>query len=69
MFTDNSDAIAAHAMWKGAQSPRPDHPEVSDRMWEMMKQCWKRAPPERITIMEVVRVLEAEHTAKFHGAP
>jgi len=56
-------------MWKGVQPPRPDHPEVSDRMWEMMRQCWKRAPPERITIVEVVRVLEAEHTAKFHGVP
>lgn len=56
-------------MWKGTQPPRPDHPEVSDRIWEMMKQCWKRTPPERIAIVEVVRVLEAEHTARFHGAP
>ena len=69
MFPDSFDVIAAHAMWKGAQPPRPDHPEVSDRVWEMMKQCWESVPSERTTIAEVVRILEAEHTAKFCGTP
>ena len=56
-------------MWKGAQLPRPDHPEISDRVWEMMKKCWGRVPSERITIMEVVRILEAGRADKSHGAP
>lgn len=69
MFPDNFNAIATHATWKGAQPSRPDHPEVSNQVWEMMVKCRKRVPSERATITEVARILEAEHMTKFHAVP
>ncbi|KAF9644612.1 kinase-like protein [Thelephora ganbajun] len=63
VFSNSLDVVAAHAMWKGARPPRPDHPEVSDRVWEMIKQCWERVPSKRTTIREVVCTLEAERKA------
>lgn len=69
MSPGSFDVVAAHMIWMGAQPPRPDHPEVSDRVWEMMNQCWARVPSERTTIREVVRILQAEHTAKLHDTP
>ena len=63
-FSDNHTTFVVYTVWKGARPPRPDHPEVSDRVWEMMKQCWERVPPKRITIREVVRTLEAEVAAR-----
>ena len=62
-FSDRLAIVAAYTMWKDARPPRPDHPEVSDRVWEMMKQCWERVPSKRMTIREVVRTLERESAA------
>ena len=66
MFSDNFGIVAAHMMWKGPQPPRPAHPEVSDRVWEMIKQCWERVPSKRPTIREAVRTLEAGYTVKTY---
>ena len=56
-------------MWKGGQPPRPDDPEVSDQVWEMMKRCWGRVPSERASIREVIRILEAERMVQLRGIP
>ena len=47
-------------MLKGRQLDRPDHPELSDRLWKLIKGCWKSSSAQRKTIAEVVAVLEAE---------
>jgi len=47
-------------MLKGHRPGRPDHPELSDRLWKLIKGCWKDDPAQRKTIAEVVGVLEAE---------
>lgn len=67
MFSGYLDVVAAHIMWKGVLPPRPNHPEVTDRMWKMMEQCWEREPSKRTTIKGVVRILEAERAANFYG--
>jgi len=46
-------------MLKGHRPHRPDHPELSDRLWGLTKGCWKGSPAQRKTIAEVVGVLEA----------
>ena len=50
-------------MLNGRRPGRPDHPELSDRVWKMIKGCWKGNPAKRKTITEVVTILEAEATA------
>lgn len=39
---------------------RPPHLELTDRVWEMIKGCWKVDLAKRRTIDEVITVLEAE---------
>ena len=39
---------------------RPNDPELSDRVWKVIKGCWKNKPVHRKTMAEVVTVLEAE---------
>ena len=39
---------------------RPEHLELSDRMWEMIEGCLKKVPSQRKTIGEVVVALETE---------
>ena len=51
-------------MLNGRRPGRPDHPELSDRVWKMIKGCWKGNPAKRKTITEVVTILEAEATAR-----
>lgn len=47
-------------MLSGRRPPRPDHPELSGRVWDMIKQCWESDPSQRSTINEVITVLDAE---------
>ena len=47
-------------MLNGRRPPRPDHPELSDRVWEMIEGCWENIPSRRRTITEVITVLDAE---------
>jgi len=47
-------------MVNGRRPARPDHPELSDRVWKMIEGCWKSDPAQRKTITEVVTILEAE---------
>jgi len=39
---------------------RPEHPEVSDRVWMALEGCLKKVPSQRKTIGEVVAALDAE---------
>ena len=49
-------------MLKGRRPARPDHPELSDRLWKMIKKCWDVDPARRKAITEIVAALEAEVT-------
>ena len=50
-------------MLNGRRPARPDHPELSDGVWKMIKGCWKGDPAQRRTIDEVVAILEVEARA------
>jgi len=47
-------------MVNGRRPPRPDHPGLSDRVWEMIEGSWVVNPTQRMTITEVVSILDAE---------
>jgi len=47
-------------MVNGRRPPRPNHPELSDRVWGMIKGCWVVNPTQRMTITEVISILDAE---------
>ena len=51
-------------MLNGRRPSRPDHPGLSDRVWKMIKGCWKGDPAQREKITEVVTILEAEVNAQ-----
>lgn len=51
-------------MLKGHRPGRPNHPELSDTLWKLIKGCWKSSPAQRKTIAEVAGVLEAELNKK-----
>lgn len=67
VFPQLSDSAAIHAMSGGARPSRPHDPELSDRVWDVINRCWANTPSQRMTIADVVSVLEGElrHT---HGA-
>ena len=53
-------------MLRGRRPDRPDHPELSDRVWKTILGCWKGDPAQRKTITEVVATLGAElNRAKY----
>ena len=51
-------------MLSGRRPTRPNHPELSDRVWEMIEGCWRADPIKRKKITEVVATLEAEINAQ-----
>jgi len=51
-------------MFNGRRPGRPDHPELSDRVWKMIKECWRCDPAKRRTFTEIVTILKAEATAR-----
>ena len=51
-------------MLNGRRPARPDHPEFSDCVWEMIKGCWMDDHVQRKTMAEVVTILEAETNAQ-----
>lgn len=60
VFPRLSDTAAAYSMLDGLRPPRPNDPELSDQIWEMINRCWDNVPSQRMTIADVVSVLEAE---------
>lgn len=49
-----------YSMLRGRRPGRPDHPELSDRVWKTIQGCWKGNPARRKTIAQVVAILGAE---------
>ena len=50
-------------MLNGHRPARPNHPELSDRVWKTIKGSWEGDPAKRKKITEVVAILEAEVNA------
>ena len=51
---------AFHILTTGARPLRPHHPELSDRVWDMVQECWHSDPSRRIKIKDVILVLATE---------
>ena len=48
------------SVFQNDRPPRPVHPECSDSLWVTINQCWASNPSSRMTIAEVIEILEAE---------
>ena len=69
-FPDKSKVAGVCWVVEGRRLGRPDHAELSDRMWKMIKGCWKDNPAQRKMMAEVVTVLEPEvgtHQSQRHA--
>jgi hypothetical protein len=58
-FHDKGTVAGVYSMSKGRRPSRPDHTQLTDRVWKTIKGCWKSNPTQRFTMAEVVAVLEA----------
>ena len=56
-------------VFKNDRPLRPDHREVSDRVWDMIQGCWDRDPSQRMTIADVSSILEVEAHGGVHARP
>jgi serine/threonine protein kinase len=59
-FGKNVQAAVILSVFQNERPSRPAHPQVSDRVWNMIQRCWNEDPFNRMTAAEVVDVLEAE---------
>jgi len=57
---DKGMLVGVQSRLGGRRSPRPNHPELSDRVWEVIKGCLESVPWQRKTIAEVVVALDVE---------
>jgi len=62
-FSNKRKVAAVVSMWKGCRPTRPHHPELSNSLWRMIQACWEADPGQRMSIAEVVTVLEEEVAA------
>jgi len=60
MFHILADDAAVYLILNGLRPPRPNNPELSDRVWGMINRCWAHTPSRRIKIADAVSVLETE---------
>ena len=49
--------------------PQPDHPELSDEVWDMIEKCLEADPSRRLTVAEAETILEAEPVYVTWGSP
>jgi len=59
-FAEMTEIAATHSMLNGARPRRPNHHEVSDRVWQMIERCLHKVPSKRTAAGEVVNLLEIE---------
>jgi hypothetical protein len=59
-FFEMTEIAATYTMLNGTRPSRPNHHEVSDRIWRMIERCWHTVPSRRVSAGEVVELLEAE---------
>ena len=56
-----------YSMLNGSRPPRPNHHEITDRVWYLIERCWHNVPSKRMLVGEVVNLLktELERTSDF----
>ena len=54
------EITATRSIMSGSMPSRPNHSEVSDIVWQMIKSCLQTEASRRVEIGEVVTLLEAE---------
>ncbi|KAF9789884.1 kinase-like domain-containing protein [Thelephora terrestris] len=59
-FFELPGIAARNAMMTGRRPPRPNRPEVSDRLWAMVERCLHVVPSQRMSFREAVHLLETE---------
>ena len=59
-FFGMTEVTAAYLMLSGARPARPNHHEISDRLWYMVERCWHVVPSERMSAEEAADLLETE---------
>jgi len=59
-FSDEGWIAGVHSMLSGRRPPRPNHPELSDHVWGVIRGCWECVPSQRRRIAEVVAALDAD---------
>ena len=47
------------AITRGERPPRPTHPTLTDRLWELMNQCWDQDRHNRPRMLEVLFALKS----------
>ena len=55
-----TEVAATYSMLSGARPSRQNHHKIPDRVWYMIEQCWHNVPSERMSVEEVVNLLEIE---------
>ena len=55
-----TEIAATYSMLNGARPPRPNHHEMSDRLWYLIERCWHSVPSERMPAGEAADLLETE---------
>lgn len=63
-FPGENHIAGVFSMLKGRRPGRPDNHELSNRVWKVIKSCWEGNPARRMTMAEVITVLEAEVRSK-----
>jgi len=59
-FSEMTEIAAAYRMLSGVRPPRPNHNEMSDRVWYVVERCWHNVPSERMSAGEAFDLLETE---------
>ena len=55
-----AEVAATYSMLAGARPQRQNHHGISDRVWDMIEQCWHNVPSKRMSAREAVNLLETE---------
>lgn len=59
---DLVEVVCAYAA--NERPDRPDHPQLADGVWELMRRCWRAAPyrrPAMKTVFRRLKELQSEH--------
>lgn len=51
---------AIYSLATGDRPPRPDHPELSDDIWNLIRRCWNDNPSNRPPIETVLATLQEQ---------
>lgn len=57
-FFDMTEVAATYSMVNGARPQRQHHQRISGRVWYIIERCWHNLPSERMSVSEVVNLLE-----------